>query len=290
MAFNMVPEIMITYTNDTVRALELYSSELCVIVDIVKEKHHEKTEENRIINLQLEQIYDVYSSIIILIKERMISSSNVLVRALFESYIQFLFIIEDKEKTLDKLIKYRYYINFKLAKDIEKKISVVNANEPINERLLSELEECKNKVSGSLERLLLSINDEEFKTRINNKSFLQNWYSLYAGKRMTIRDLSAQLYCYSSDKKNWSLFYDDLYPQLSMYVHGYKGYETTGQEVRKAELYISVVSLVGTACSIIFNDLFGWLRKIDYIDDTSFYQKINRVNLTLANKIIAAQR
>lgn len=264
-----------------ITALELYSNEFRVLVTAIKDNNYKDDIEFRVIQLQLEQIYDIYSSIIVLIKEKKISSVNALLRVLFESYVQFCFIIQDKDTVSSKIMVYSLFMYKQELKNLEMKKDITDINTKIGKELIAQITGINKRIN----MLFGLIKNDELKNRFKNRRYKNNWYSIYANREMKIRDLAKEVKVCNSSDKNWSLFYDDLYQQLSMYIHGYKGFEAIGSPINEEELYKSVVYLVATASSFIFDDLFSWLNKLGYINDKINYS-INYTNLALAQNYI----
>lgn len=267
--------------NNVISALELYSNELKIIVNEINQDADNGDIDYRIIKLQLEQIYDIYSSILTLLKEQKISSTNVLLRVLFESHIQLVYIIQDKEAVPGKVIIYRIFMYKEELRNLERKYRISGISESNKRELAEQIVNIKK----GLNRFYKSFKNKKIADRFKNRKKYSNWYSVYNDKTMSIEQLANKVKLCNCKNKTWGIFYESLYQQLSIYTHGHKGFEFVGKPARQDELYESVIYLVGTACFYIFEDLFAWLNETGYINDR-VRTKINIKNLIVAQGII----
>lgn len=235
---------------------------------IIKEivKHNDRTISYHHVLRCLEDIKENFNSIMLLIEHGNISSSQILARSLYESYIQFLFFIIDGAKLSSKVQCYRNVVAWNYIADIERKIKISNSTQSVNiEMKLNELEKMRNCGIKFYENDPFLLLGKSYREKINQSyrkgdkhKKIDKWYKIYDSKLNSFYQLSNTLFTYESQAA-WSVVYDNIYSQLSSFSHGFQGYNALISDSGLEESDLGAIKLLLTLCYFIFDDLIRYL-------------------------------
>lgn len=169
------------------------------VVELVSKRKHSDIE--RVIPKLFNNIVELANSALILHSLKQFKASDLILRSIFENYINFKFILNDKELINEKLKRYNYY----WIKGYYDKVK-----NDTNSELLKELTKI---FDLACENIFDDVH-EEFNDKGKNKPKYSKWYTKYI-KGNTIGDLAKAVGC--------KLFYEYDYWDISREIHALDG-------------------------------------------------------------------
>lgn len=199
------------------------------------------------------ELFERLISIKTLYHEKLIGSSNVVIRSFYETLLQLLFMLFPLEKFNEKIECYMVFFSHKRMVDVKKYID----NDPMlgnNDSWKNILEE-KKKEYHTLQGKYIDIYKDKMNYYDENRKFCKSWYCLFNQHITSIPRLANKLdrmQLHEKIPKDWfTSIHQKIYNYLSGFSHGINVLDTV--QMIDNEIYINdVYSLINASVGITY--------------------------------------